>query len=314
MADVAAESLAPAGPPAELVERATAGHGLRSVVQPIVDLSRLTIVGYESLTRFDAVDGHSFGPDRWFGAANALGIGARLDAAAIDLALTRRPDLPPNCFLTVNVDPDSLLDAIVLQAFAGHGHLGGVVIELTEHRPWSWAAVQPAVDRLRAAGARFAVDDAGAGHSGLQQVLDLRPSIIKLDRSLIAGIDRDEAKVALVEMLGLFASRIDAWVLAEGLETEAEMARIMALEVPLAQGYYLGRPEPTWAVLDPAVVADLRERVRPDRNTLFRLIEPVAPIDADADAAMVWSDGSDPWLPVVDADGRPTGLVDGEAR
>ncbi len=76
------------------------------------------------------------------------------------------------------------------------------MIEITEHRPWDWAALEGVVNNLRAGGALFAVDDAGAGYAGLQQILQLRPAILKLDRALVAGIDGDEAKVALVEMLG----------------------------------------------------------------------------------------------------------------
>ena len=99
-----------------------------------------------------------------------------------------------------------------------------MVIELTEHeRIDSYAALEPALDRLRAAGALLAIDDAGAGYAGLQHVLSLRPDIIKLDRALVEGLDRDEAKRTLVEMIGTLAGRLDAWLLAEGIETGEEL-------------------------------------------------------------------------------------------
>ena len=93
-------------------------------------------------------------------------------------------------------------------------------------------------------GAPIAVDDAGAGYAGLTQILTLRPHILKLDRELVTGVDTDEAKAALIEMLGVFANRIDAWVLAEGVETVAEARRIRALGVPLAQGFHYAMPAP----------------------------------------------------------------------
>ena len=179
------------------IERVLDGDGVTTVYQPIIDLQRAQVVGYEALSRFDAGDGVQAGPDVWFQTAAALGLGPQLDARCVSAALDARVDLPRNCFLAVNVDPESLLSPEVLAVLGRSAPLGGLVIEITEHRPWDWASLSPVVTRLRADGARFAVDDAGAGHSGLQQILHLRPDILKLDRSLVNGIDDDEAKVAL---------------------------------------------------------------------------------------------------------------------
>ena len=88
----------------------------------------------------------------------------------------------------------------------------------------------------------MAIDDAGSGYAGLQWLMALSPDLIKLDRALIDRIDEDEVKTALVEMLGSFAGRVDAWVLAEGVERMAELDVILRLGVPLAQGYLFCRP------------------------------------------------------------------------
>lgn len=194
-----------------------------------------------------------------------------------------------------------------------HGHLGGVVIEITEHRPWDWTMLAPTVNRLRNNGALFAVDDAGAGYSGLQQILQLRPSILKLDRSLVEGIDHDEAKVALVEMLGIFANRVDAWVLAEGVETMAEAKRLVELQVPLAQGYRFGRPEAPWIPLDAEVSVELADFTRVDSDTLYRLVDPVSALTQGQQLAAEWLSTSDPWVAVLDRDRRPIGLLNAEA-
>ncbi len=91
------------------------------------------------------------------------------------------------------------------------GNLGGLIVELTEQTPIdSYLDLEPDLNQLRAAGALIAVDDAGAGYAGLRHLLQLRPSMIKIDRELIQDVDRDEAKRALIEMLGIFASRVDA--------------------------------------------------------------------------------------------------------
>ncbi len=107
------------------LERALAGYGVRSVYQPIVDLHRRVVVGYEALARFQVAEGDSPPPDRWFAAAHRLGFGPELDAVALHAAFSARADLPPNCFLTVNVDPESLLTVPVRRALANQGHLGG---------------------------------------------------------------------------------------------------------------------------------------------------------------------------------------------
>ena len=290
------------------IDRAVRGEGIRAVYQPIVDLRRRTIVGYEALARFDAVDGASDPPDRWFDAAHRLSCGPALDAACLRQALAARPDLPSNCFLTVNVDPESLLVPEVRSVLDAEDGLGGLVIEITEHRRWAWDQLAGEVSRLRDRGARFAVDDAGSGYSGLQQILELRPEILKLDRSLIDGIADDEAKTSLVEMLGVFADRIDAWVLAEGIETMAEAHRLAELEVPLVQGYLFARPEAAWVGLDPGVVVGLAEFADRPNATLHRLVDPVAPIGPGDLNPADRLDGTDRHLPVVAEHGRPFGV------
>ncbi|WP_420451728.1 EAL domain-containing protein [Ilumatobacter sp.] len=183
---------------------------LTSVFQPIIDVERAAVVGYEALTRFTHPDTPDVGPDRWFAQAARLGVGAELEARALAASLAHRSSMPRNCFLTVNVDPGYLLEPSVRGVLASHPMSRGLVIEFTEHRSWDWELVASSVQMLRSSGALIAIDDAGSGYSGLQQILRLRPSILKLDRSLVESIDQDEAKASLVEMMGVFASRIDA--------------------------------------------------------------------------------------------------------
>ena len=136
--------------------------------------------------------------------------------------------------------------------FADAGDLRGVVIEITEQTAVAcYDALVTALAPARAAGALLAVDDAGAGFASLKHITVLRPDFVKVDRDLIAGIDTDETKAAVVEALGMFTSRLDAWLIAEGVETIAELDRLLSLRVPLVQGYGLGRPRPAWVPPDP---------------------------------------------------------------
>ena len=87
------------------------------------------------------------------------------------------------------------------------------------------------------------IDDAGAGFASLRHVLELKPEFMKLDRSWIAGLDRDPARQALVAGLSHFARATGCRLIAEGVETEAELAALRAFDVELGQGFLFGRPQ-----------------------------------------------------------------------
>ena len=88
----------------------------------------------------------------------------------------------------------------------------------------------------------LSVDDAGSGFASLQHILELDPDYIKLDRSWVMGIDHDVARQALVAGLGHFSARFGCTLIAEGIETEPELATLRQLSAPLGQGFLLGRP------------------------------------------------------------------------
>jgi EAL domain-containing protein (putative c-di-GMP-specific phosphodiesterase class I) len=247
---------------------------LTMVFQPIVDLAAARIAGYEALSRFPG----TAGPDVWFAAAAECGLAAELEALAITKALDAVPLLPDDTFLTVNVSPHLLGTAPVRDALAGRRDLQRVVVELTEHTPVpDLAALRRQAGELRDRGALIALDDAGSGYSGLQQMAVVRPQLVKLDRALVTDVDTDPVRAALTEMVGEFAGRIDAWLLAEGIETAGELAALARIGVPLAQGWLLGRPEPAFAPLAPEVVRLVRAQVARARLTesVTSLLRPV---------------------------------------
>ena len=110
----------------------------------------------------------------------------------------------------------------------------------------SEAQLHTAIAPLRERGVRLAVDDMGAGYSGLRQITTVQPSYLKLDRSLVSGIDRDGDRAALVKALVGYAEHVGSLLVAEGIEHAEELAALIELGVPLAQGFYLGRPAAPW--------------------------------------------------------------------
>ncbi len=260
------------------LDRVLRGQGFSLAFQPIVDLKHGSAVGYESLSRFVPPEGiGEVAPPAWFEAAQRLGVGAELEARVVATALDARDRLPPNTFLTINLSPWVVDTPPVRRVLEGPRGLHRVVLEITENAIVDdYAVLEDAFASLRGRGAYLAVDDAGAGYASLSHILRLRPDFVKLDRELVVGVDHDEAKLALVEMFGHFAGRVDAWLLGEGVETVAELASLTRLSVPLAQGYFLGRPAAHWAVLAPEVRQLLLRSasVAEERHTVEPFVEP----------------------------------------
>jgi EAL domain-containing protein (putative c-di-GMP-specific phosphodiesterase class I) len=259
------------------IEKVLSGTGLRLASQPIVDIVHARVVGYELLARFAGPPVAT--PDVWFRWAEKFGLGAALDVQVVNIALPMRQHLPPDTFLTINIDPLHLNDVGLIDAFNAAGNLDRLVIELTEHSAIDdYDAIVEHLKPLRAAGAKIAIDDAGSGYAGLQWLLALSPDLVKIDRALIDHVDEDEIKTALVEMLGAMADRIDAWVLAEGVERTSELDVLMRMGVPLVQGYLLARPSfDIWPTVDVDALSSLalRSDAELTEPTLAGLVETV---------------------------------------
>ena len=209
------------------------------VFQPIVDLATRQVFGYEALTRF--ANGER--PDLVFAEAERLGIGRNLEAATITAAVKSSATLQPaSAYLSVNVSPDFALSRIPRKLLAGLGR--PLTVEVTEHVAIAdYSALRAAVRSL-GRDVRLAVDDAGSGFASLRHVLELGPDIVKLDIEFIRKIDSDPARQALVAGMVHFAARGPFRLIAEGVETEAERAALLALGVTYGQGYLFGRPKP----------------------------------------------------------------------
>jgi len=278
--------------------------------QPIVDTARGIVVGFEGLARFETPAG--IGVEDLFAQARAADRSAEIEARCLRVILAERWSVPTNCFITVNVSPTVLRHEAIRQVWREQDDLTGVFVELTEQSAIDSAAdIEPELDAIRGAGGLIAVDDLGSGYAGLSRLLALRPALIKLDRELIQGIDSDEAKRALVEMIGTFAGRIDAWVLAEGIETVEEYDTITALGVPLAQGYFLARPGPAW----PALARPLLPGAVPQPVPVVRDLLDLAPaVESVASAARIFTqDEGVRTVVLIDHHSRAVSVLDSES-
>lgn len=235
------------------IESVLSDDSMSMVYQPIKEIDSGRIVGFEALARFSAQPRRS--PDVWFNDASEVGLSHLLEIRAIEKALQALDRLPGNAYISCNVSPDVAMRSElgrVLQDVPLHR----VVLEITEHAHVSdYHELAVALAPLRQRGLRLAVDDAGAGYASFRHILSLGPDIIKLDLSLTRDIDSDPGRRALAAALIRFAQETGCRLVAEGVETEAELAALRALGVQKAQGYLIGKPAPLDTALENVPVA-----------------------------------------------------------
>jgi EAL domain-containing protein (putative c-di-GMP-specific phosphodiesterase class I) len=230
-----------------------AAGGPDVVLQPIVDLATGTRSGAEALSRFPREWGLT--PDVVFAEAHSIGQGDRLELLALSRAAALLDEV--SGYVSMNVSPQTLLTPMcgdLLSALP----LDRIVLELSEHEPvHDYDALITALAPLRAQGMRLAIDDVGAGFSSLRHIVITGPDIIKMDRSIVSGLDTDPILTRLAQSLVGFAHSFDICVIAEGVETAAEHAVLQSLGVDGGQGWLFGRPAPADLLVDEGTVLAL---------------------------------------------------------
>src|SRR5919206_2327509 len=223
---------------------------IRAVFQPIVRLSDAGVIGYEGLARFPTPPGLvSLPPDVTLAAAGRSGMRHDLEVACWS-AIASAGVPPHGRLLWVNLSPEALGHPGLLEVA---GRLPErLVIELTEQDTVLNNALLR--ERLRpwiARGALVAVDDAGAGFTSLEYVADIRPDFLKLCRGMVAGVDADASREAVLRATAAFAREVGARVVAEGVERPEELEVCRDVEIEYGQGWLFGRPSAPWPQ-DPA--------------------------------------------------------------
>ena len=218
---------------------------IRAVFQPIVRLSNLDTIGYEGLARFPTPPGLvALPPDVTLAAAARAGLRDDIEVACWR-AIAAAGVPPHGRLLWVNLSPEALGHPGLLELA---GKLPSrLVIELTEQDTVLNHALLR--ERLRpwiARGALVAVDDAGAGFTSLEYVADIRPDFLKLSRGMVAGVDRDSTREAVLRATAAFAREVGARIVAEGVERPEELEALRAMEIDYGQGWLFGRPGEAW--------------------------------------------------------------------
>lgn len=218
------------------------------VYQPIVSLATGWTRGWEALAR-GPESGYFSRADRIFDFAEENGLLFLTEKLCWEKAIGCVGDLDAGQALFVNVHPQTVsnpafAEGEILRTLERCCRPENVVIEVTEkHGIRDFKAFRRVLDGCRRRGLRIAIDDVGSGFSGLQSIAEIRPEFLKIDMSLVRGIDRDTGKQHVIESLVGLAENLGCKTIAEGIETQEELDALSFHGVHYGQGYYLARPE-----------------------------------------------------------------------
>lgn len=225
-----------------------ADRRMKSVFQPIVDFKNGGIMGWEALTRGPA-DSYFHSPAVIFDFAEETDQVFALERTCRENAISGAGKLAPGQKLFINIHPRTLVDPefspgetrMLLERYSINPE--DVVLEITErHSVRDFTLFHRTLEHYRSQGYQVAVDDVGAGYSGLWSIAEIRPEFIKIDMNLVRSIDTDPVKRALMETFVGFADKIGCELISEGVETENELKALVDMGVHYGQGFYLARP------------------------------------------------------------------------
>jgi diguanylate cyclase (GGDEF)-like protein len=221
---------------------------LQAVFQPIIDLTVPAISGYEALIR-GPQDTRLHSPKALFDEAKIYSLVVPLEFLCIEVACRQYKEKQLEGTLFLNISPMSLTTrqtgshvVELLQEYGFNKHQ--VVIELSEQYPLEdYELLGEAIKYIRDSGYELAIDDLGAGYSSLRVWSEFMPEYVKIDRHFIDGIDREPVKYEFVRSIQEISRSVGCKVIAEGIETNAELKALCALGITHGQGYFLGRPD-----------------------------------------------------------------------
>jgi EAL domain-containing protein (putative c-di-GMP-specific phosphodiesterase class I) len=225
-------------------------HRVYSVYEPIVEVASRTVFGYEALARGpEGTSLHS--PMALFTAAEKFELVFELDCVCRESGLRGAVDFPSGTKLFLNIrpttihDPSFREDRLIQTLEKRKLTPQDVVFEISEQESIrSFGAFREMCDYYRRLGFQFALDDTGSGYAGLEELLEIEPDYIKIDRSMVSGVDQDPARQDVLSALLQLADKMGSQVIGEGLDTLEELEMLGRLGIRFGQGWLFGRPTP----------------------------------------------------------------------
>jgi len=241
--------------------RQVIGDGaIRPLFQPIISLRDAEVLGYEALSR--GPEGTELeSPDALFLVAENCQCLWDLECLCRTKALHAFQASGAKALLFLNVNPSVIEDAKFKTGFTKEYLTAfgidpeDIVFEITERRAiLNNGEFRQVIGHYKEQNYKIAIDDAGAGYAGLNMISDVQPHYLKLDMNLIRGIDKDTVKQALVKSMQEFSRITDTYLIAEGIETIAELEMLVHIGVHYGQGYFIQRPAAAISPIQPEVI------------------------------------------------------------
>jgi diguanylate cyclase (GGDEF)-like protein len=230
------------------------------VFQPIANLEAGGIFGYEALMR----PATGIGPLELIARARALDRASELELDCCLMAIRGFSCLNLEGRLFLNLSTSALVSTREMHTSLAANALksgippGRIVIELGEHDLVAdWDLLSRTLTSLRQLGFGLALDDFGEGYSGLRRWIELRPDFLKIDQYFIRNLHESAAKFAAMRSLVSLSDSLETQLIAEGVESGAELSLVRDLGISMAQGYFIGRPDAQPALELPAAVNEL---------------------------------------------------------
>lgn len=230
------------------LQRIISQNAIITHFQPIVYLQDLDILGYEALSRGPEDSGFE-GTELLFSFAESTNMLLDLERLCRKNALKTARKLNLDRCLFLNSSAKALQDKDLTPRMLSEyvTELGlrsdRIVLEITERVAiQEWESFKKTLSQFRSHGFRVAIDDMGAGYSSLQAIAELEPDFLKFDISLVRNINENLIKMGLLETLVSLSVKINAQVIAEGIEDQEEFKTLRSLGVHLGQGYFLAVP------------------------------------------------------------------------
>ncbi len=295
---------------------------LKTAFQPIIDTRSGEVFGFEALARIPGSTCFNNIADL-FPFAEKIGQLYPVETLCRRQAIASYPNIVKNKeMLFLNINPQILIDP---EFASGHTRKllsekglapKDVVLEITERSAIEdFSTFRDALDHYRNQGYLIALDDVGAGYSSLQSVAELHPDFLKIDRSLIQGVNADPIKWALLETFVTFSKRIGCRIIAEGVETAEEMRTVVQLGVDYVQGFFVARPTFERKSVNPAVMEILdpvRRLKSADQHPILSMVEPLPLFDTNSLVSSVetyFREHPQQWLVGITENSRIVGVM-----
>jgi len=243
--------------------------------QPVVDLSSGNILGWEAFTQLPS-GAYYTSPTILFELAEEMGKLNIIEKICTEVAADNIGELSPHQKIFFNIHPKTLLSKDltldnILQFFAEKKlNPSNIVIEITDKQTIKdYTMIIRNLDYLKKKGYLISIENVGTGISNLWNIANIRPNYIKLDSSIIQGINSDPIKRALVESMLTFSEKISSKIIATGIETQTELTSLISIGINFGQGYYLSTPQLPKPYLEDEILINFSQRLIKTKSTHF---------------------------------------------